>query len=548
MAIPIIPLAAGIALIFITVYKLIVFPAFISPLARIPNIHWTAPLSPLWILFHRQQQNDTTTIHAAHARHGPVIRLAPNEISINSVDGGIRTVYAGGFEKGDWYSNVFSNYGVEPMFAMEGHTEHSKRKRMLSNVYAKSTLQGSQALHKQTHILLRERLHQRLKAGVDAPNGIELYDVFAAVTMDFVSGYIFGLKNNSDHIRRKEEGLKLFTDFKSRQKYTFWPQEMAGFTNFMKRIGLKWMLVPTWVDKANQEIEDWVMTMCDKAESTLKASEGGEQVAVEDYPTVYAQLRNTLLKDAMKSDKADADESIQQQVQNLRLKIASEVLDHTLAGFDTSSITLTWLAWQLSRPQQLHWQIKLQEEIKTLNGSLDAKAIDNLPILHAIMMETLRLHAAIPGNQPRMTPNVPTTLGDTESGIAFASLPPGIRVQAQAWSLHRNSKVFPNPDEWSPDRWLDSDNSTQREMSRWFWAFGSGGRMCVGSNLAMLDMKATMVGLWGSFSTEILEDDGMVPNNGYMAEPLGVGPGGKKGIGKDRRFLRCRLTAVEKAG
>lgn len=69
--------------------------------------------------------------------------------------------------------------------------------------------------------------------------------------------------------------------------------------------------------------------------------------------------------------------------------------------------------------------------------------------------------------------------------------------------------------------------------------------MCVGSNLAMLDMKATMVGLWGNFDTEIVEDEGMVPNNGYMAEPLGIGPGGKKGIGKARRFLRCRLTPVD---
>lgn len=416
---------------------------------------------------------------------------------------------------------------------------------MLSNVYAKSTLQKSEAMSKQTHVLLQERLYQRLKSESEGQDPIELYDVFSAVTMDFVTGYIFGLKNNSDHIRRKEAGIKLFQDFKARQKYTFWPQEMAGSTNFMKSVGLKWLLVPTWVDKANQEIEAWVMSLCDKAEATLKAIESGEEVATEDYPTVYAQLRNTLLKDAMKSEKADIDTSIQQQVEALRLTIASEVLDHTLAGFDTSGITLTWGAWQLSRPQNVEWQRKLQEEIKTLNGSLDAKTIDGLPILHAILMETLRLHAAIPGNQPRMTPTVPTTLGDTEAGITYASLPPGVRVQAQAWSLHRNPSVFPDPETWNPERWLNTDSSTNREMSRWFWAFGSGGRMCVGSNLAMLDMKATMVGLWGNFDTEIVEDEGMVPNNGYMAEPLGIGPGGKKGIGKARRFLRCRLTPVD---
>lgn len=66
--------------------------------------------------------------------------------------------------------------------------------------------------------------------------------------------------------------------------------------------------------------------------------------------------------------------------------------------------------------------------------------------------------------------------------------------------------------------------------------------MCVGSNLAMLDMKATVAAIWRDFKTEVVRDEGMVPNGGYMAEPLGVGPGGKKGIGKGREFLLCKLT------
>ena len=49
-------------------------------------------------------------MHAAHQKHGPIIRLGPNEISVNQVDGGIRTVYGGGFEKGEWY-RIFDNYG-----------------------------------------------------------------------------------------------------------------------------------------------------------------------------------------------------------------------------------------------------------------------------------------------------------------------------------------------------------------------------------------------------------------------------------------------------
>ena len=42
------------------------------------------------------------------------MRLAPEEIAINCVngsEGGIQKVYGGGFEKHEWYSNLFDNYG-----------------------------------------------------------------------------------------------------------------------------------------------------------------------------------------------------------------------------------------------------------------------------------------------------------------------------------------------------------------------------------------------------------------------------------------------------
>ncbi|CZT24350.1 related to cytochrome P450 monooxygenase [Ramularia collo-cygni] len=543
MTLPMILLAAAIVALTILIYKFLIYPTWISPLSRCPNAHWSSAISPLWILYHRQQQKDTPTVHAAHTRLGPVIRLAPNELSVNLVDGGIRTIYSGGFEKGEWYSNVFGNYGVEPMFAMECRTEHSQRKRMVSNVYAKSTLQSSPALTKQTEIILRDRLYPRMRGAAQRGDVIELYDVFSAVTMDFVAAYVFGMKHSCDFITDVPAGVKFFEDFKSRQRYTFWPQELPNFTRWMEHLGLKWLLVPNWVASSNFSIEDWVMAMCNKAEASLKR---GDHLEPQDTPTVYAQLRSTFIKSAQQS--SGKEESTDDILDEVKLHIASELVDHTLAGYDTSSITLTWMAWQLSRPQNLHWQQRLQQEISTLQGSLDAKSIESLPVLHAVMMETLRLHAAIPGNQPRVTPALPavTSLGDPEAGIVYKGLPPGTRVQAQAWSLHRNPEVFPEPDEWNPARWLDAGEEQQREMGRWFWAFGSGGRMCVGSNLAMLDMKATMVGLWGCFSTEIVDDKGMVPNGGYMAEPLGVGPHGVMGVEFGRSFLRCRLREVKK--
>jgi hypothetical protein len=101
------PVLAYIVVIFLT-YYFILHPAFISPLARIPNAHWSAPFSHLWILNVRFNNRENRTLHAAHKRLGPVIRVGPYELSIDDVDC-VRTVYYGGFDKSSWYS-VFDNY------------------------------------------------------------------------------------------------------------------------------------------------------------------------------------------------------------------------------------------------------------------------------------------------------------------------------------------------------------------------------------------------------------------------------------------------------
>jgi hypothetical protein len=104
-----IPVLASLLISIAAFYKFIIYPTFISPLSKIPNAHWSSPISPFWVLWTRYHCRENRTVHAAHLKHGPIVRLAPNELSVNDV-AGLRTVYAGGFEKGQWYS-IFDNYG-----------------------------------------------------------------------------------------------------------------------------------------------------------------------------------------------------------------------------------------------------------------------------------------------------------------------------------------------------------------------------------------------------------------------------------------------------
>jgi cytochrome P450 len=47
------------------------------------------------------------------------------------------------------------------------------------------------------------------------------------------------------------------------------------------------------------------------------------------------------------------------------------------------------------------------------------------------------------------------------------------------YTLHRNADVFPDPLVFNPERWLGNSKDVA-EMKKWFWAFSSGGRMCIG--------------------------------------------------------------------
>lgn len=109
MTIHLVPLLGAVILTILAIYKFLIHPFFLSPLRHIPSAHWSAPISPFWILWMRFRCRENHAVHAAHLKHGPVVQLAPNELSVNDL-GGLRTVYAGGFEKGEWYT-FFDNYG-----------------------------------------------------------------------------------------------------------------------------------------------------------------------------------------------------------------------------------------------------------------------------------------------------------------------------------------------------------------------------------------------------------------------------------------------------
>lgn len=87
-----------------------VYSFLTSPLAKVPNAHWTSPFVPWWILWKRYREEELAAAYQAHQRLGPIVRLGPRDLSVSSYENGIRTIYGGGFDK-PAYFDFFNYYG-----------------------------------------------------------------------------------------------------------------------------------------------------------------------------------------------------------------------------------------------------------------------------------------------------------------------------------------------------------------------------------------------------------------------------------------------------
>jgi cytochrome P450 len=107
-----------------------------------------------------------------------------------------------------------------------------------------------------------------------------------------------------------------------------------------------------------------------------------------------------------------------------------------VAGSDTTAVTLTYLVWAVLKRPQL--QTELEEEIAGLSQELTFDELSRAPLLNSVIEETLRLYGAAPGALPRtVPPNGVDMLGHF--------LPGGTVVSTQAYTIHRDPEIFPNP-------------------------------------------------------------------------------------------------------
>jgi cytochrome P450 len=148
-------------------------------------------------------------------------------------------------------------------------------------------------------------------------------------------------------------------------------------------------------------------------------------------------------------------------------EIRDELLTLLVAGHETTATSLSWAVERLVRhPEKL---ARLREEVQA--GEDDA-------YLTATIQETLRLRPVISIVLRRLTE--PVEIGGHE-------LPAGISVAPSIYLAHRNADVYPDPEAFRPERFLDNPPGTYTWIP-----FGGGVRRCLGASFAQFEMAVVL--------------------------------------------------------
>ncbi|KXJ75769.1 cytochrome P450 9b2-like [Aedes albopictus] len=179
------------------------------------------------------------------------------------------------------------------------------------------------------------------------------------------------------------------------------------------------------------------------------------------------------------------------------------------SGFEPLINLLSFATYELAANPDV--QQKLLSEIeKTLKDSpVVYETVEKLPCLEMVVAETLRKWPATPSLDRECSQDY--LLDDGGCRVQFRK---GDTLWVSVWALHRDEQNFPEPERFDPERFSEARKPTIKPFT--YMPYGVGPRGCIGTRLASLVTKVTLVDLVRNFQLELGSRNGtMEPEDGF---------------------------------
>ncbi|GAA6192366.1 cytochrome P450 [Phaeobacter sp. NW0010-22] len=144
-----------------------------------------------------------------------------------------------------------------------------------------------------------------------------------------------------------------------------------------------------------------------------------------------------------------------------------------LAGHETSASALAWTLYLMALYPE--WQDRLAEEANALDQE-GFGVMSKLRLSRDVFREALRLY-----------PPVPMMVREASCPEKFRdrAVPKGAQIVLSPWHLHRQERLWDNPDGFDPARWHTENGKTCQRTA--YIPFSTGPRVCPGAGFAMVE-------------------------------------------------------------
>lgn len=220
-------------------------------------------------------------------------------------------------------------------------------------------------------------------------------------------------------------------------------------------------------------------------------------------------------------------------------EVISQCVLFFFAAYENTSSIISLALYNLAVNQAAQSQLydEIVNELETLkvqqekdnskkNGNNFIKLISieslssGFKYLSAVVDETLRL---FPPNSTSRTANKDILLTSTGENVFQLDIRKGDVIHIPVYAIQHDSKSFPEPETFKPERFLGTSKSTFHRYA--FLPFGQGSRNCVPESLARVEIKLVIIGIISRYKLTVSSQTD-VPlkfyNNGQTLAPKAV--------------------------
>ncbi|KAK6217840.1 hypothetical protein LQW54_003128 [Pestalotiopsis sp. IQ-011] len=427
---------------------------------------------------------------ALHQKYGPIVRIAPNEVSFSSPQVARTVLAAGkGFYKTDFYA-VFPPPENPDIFTEIREDVHAAKKRVANVPYSMAAMRQLSPFIDDTIDLFASRLGEfcvDLDVGRSVPLDVAgrgrvdlgawlhyfAFDVLGEVAFSRSFGFLAAGRD-------VEGAIKTIDDM---QTYNGLVGQVPILDYLLRRNPL-WKYVPAF-NPGNSLITRIALDEMSKRKPFDDSVEGISKDGRRD-------LLGSLIKGHLKEGSGFGEGDV--------FAVAHGAI---FAGSDSTASTMqSFFHYILSVPHILgHLQDELESAIAAggipRDGNIEYTESLALSYFQACLKEAMRLRPAVGLNITRHVPKEGIEL----DGVFLKG---GTRVAVNGWVLHRDKDIFgDDADVFRPERWLE-DEEKAKTMDRFMFQFGGGAHVCIGRNLAILEINKVLPRLLRDFNFELV--------------------------------------------